>query len=81
MSATALLANPRLFASCQESRSERSRDDGGCLMRDGKPTALGRLQIADEYLGCVERFPDGTLDRMISDHLLTLLRPDLDSKV
>ena len=25
-----------------------------------------------------ERFPDGTLPRMISDHLLALLRPELE---
>ena len=49
-------------------------------MRDGKPTALGRLRSAREYLLHVERYPDGTLDRMVSDHLLSILRPDLEAK-
>jgi len=46
-------------------------------MRDGKPTALGRLSMAREYLRFVESYPDGALSRMLSDHLLTILRPDL----
>lgn len=32
------------------------------------------------YLAFAMRYPDGTLDRMISDHVLTILRPDLEAK-
>ena len=74
MSATALLANPHLFS------PKQAAGGGGCLVRDGKPTALGRLRLAEEYLEYVEKYPDGTLSRMISDHLMTILRPDLESK-
>lgn len=46
MSATALLANPHLFSSAQE---RSGRDGCGCLVRDGKPTGVGRLRMANEY--------------------------------
>ena len=72
MSATALLANPRLFA------SPEPHGDGVRRWRDGRPTPLCRLEIALEYCAVAERFPDGTLPRMISDHLLALLRPELE---
>ena len=34
--------------------------------------------MALEYCVVAERFPDGTLPRMMSDHLLALLRPELE---
>lgn len=101
MSATALLHNPRLFASCTSKSSggcEHSAGSShadasisgvgsgggsggsGCLVRDGRPTALGRRAMASEYLECCRRYPDGALPRMMSDHLLTILAPDLPPK-
>eukprot|EP00930_Biecheleria_cincta_P003324 TRINITY_DN104255_c0_g1_i1.p1 TRINITY_DN104255_c0_g1~~TRINITY_DN104255_c0_g1_i1.p1 ORF type:complete len:420 (-),score=70.68 TRINITY_DN104255_c0_g1_i1:74-1333(-) len=63
MSATTLLSNPHLFAK-RDSLHE---------------TFEGRIELALEYLRYCEKYPDGTLPRMISDHMLTILRPDLDT--
>jgi len=62
MSATTLLINPRLFAK------------GDSLHE----TFEGRVLLALEYLNQCKQHPDGVLPRMISDHLLAILRPDLD---
>ena len=79
MSATALLSNPRLFGSASElPATDLVRAGGRSLVRDGRPTACGRRDMALEYLECCRRWPDGALPRMISDHLLALLRVDLD---
>ena len=75
MSANGLLHNPRLFASAGSAGS-----GGGCLIRDGRPTALGRRSMALEYLDCCKRYPQGALPRMISDHLLAMLSVDLPAK-
>ena len=89
MSATALLHNPRLFASAGGGSGGRGIDDGGggdggggggCMVRDGRPTALGRRSMALEYLECCRQYPAGALPRMISDHLLTILAVDLPSR-
>lgn len=90
MSATALLHNPRLFASAGGGSGGRGGDarvsdsfgdsGSGCMVRDGRPTALGRRSMALEYLECCRQYPDGALPRMISDHLLTILSVDLPSK-
>ena len=79
MSATALLANPRCFADAANAPAAVACDGGSarCLVRDGRPTSVGRRSMSLEYLDCCARYPDGALPRMISDHLLALLRPDL----
>lgn len=58
MSATALLANPRLFSAGTAGTAEQRR------------------AMALEYLSCCSAHPAGALPRMISDHILTILRPD-----
>ena len=68
MSATALLANPRLFAPA-------GGGGGGGMVaaprrwRDGVPTPLCRLEMGLEYLRVVEQYPAGALPRVISEHL------------
>ena len=69
---------------CSSVSSSDVGDRGGagsngsaCLWRDGRPTAAGRRSLAREYLDCARRYPDGVLPRMLSDHLLAILRPDL----
>ena len=86
MSATALLANPRLFA-CMHAPEAPG---GGCMHAEPQqpsllirqptmqPTLEERAQMALEYLECCKAFPSGALPRMISDHLREILRPDLD---
>lgn len=39
--------------------------------------AAKRASMALEYLECCKTFPDGALPRMISDHLMEMLKPDL----
>ena len=78
MSATALLPNPRLFASAPVSRRHTAGVDAPCLLRDGRPTGSGRLDMALEYLECCRLWPNGVLPRMMSDHLLAILRVDLE---
>ena len=63
MSATSLLGNPRLFAK------------GDALHE----TFEGRIALALEYLAYCKEYPAGVLPRMISDHLLAILRRDLDA--
>merc|ERR1712046_169168 len=63
MSATSLLWNPRLFRR-------------GDMLHQ---TREGRFALAFEYLQFCRRWPDGALPRMISDHLLTILREELES--
>lgn len=68
MSAKALLANPRLFggSAC-----------GGTGHAE-LPSAHERAGMALEYLECCRGYPDGVLPRMISEHLVEILRPDLE---
>ena len=89
MSATALLANPRLF-SCMHAPEAPG---GGCMHAEPQqpsllirqpalqpkgPTLEERAQMALEYLECCKAYPSGALPRMISDHLREILRPDLN---
>jgi len=43
--------------------------------RHGRPTPLGRIELSLEFLLCAEESPHGCLPRMISDHVLAILRP------
>ena len=116
MSATALLSNPRLFASpepplascvpaastapssasaalvaaddrAHERQHDGQQQDGGAASgargglrgrrwRDGVPTLLCRLEMALEYTREADAYPAGALPRMVSDHVLALLRHD-----
>ena len=81
MSATALLANPRLFAAPRSLRGggEGGGDGGGegggggeaapRRWREGVPTPLCRLEMALEYLLLAEERPEGALPRILSEHV------------
>ena len=68
MSATAILANPRLFSSARAAPSAVTYRDG--------PTEAEAMAL--EYLMCCREFPDGALARMMADHLLAILRNSLN---
>ena len=93
MAATWLLTDPRMFCPSRQhedngqgrttgwewawrGRQRGCREDG-CVAA-GCSTLRGRVDVCLEYLQCCRDHPEGTLPRMISDHLLTILRPDFD---
>ena len=65
MSATGLMENPRLF------------DTAGGVVDRSHESLEGRVSLAFEYLKHAAEYPDGCLPRMVSDHLLAILRPEL----
>ena len=77
MSATALLANPRLFAASLSLGGGGGGGAGGGeaaaaaprRWREGVPTPLCRLEMALEYLLVAEEQPEGALPRVISEHV------------
>jgi len=83
MSATALLANPRLFAAPFSLRGGDGDGGGGGgdggggeaaaaaprRWREGVPTPLCRLEMALEYLLVAEEHPEGALPRVLSEHV------------
>jgi tRNA-dihydrouridine synthase len=88
MSAKGLLSNPRLFdfsAMVDEGRSGGSARGGGEVAtggasEGGPPSRSERAEMALEYLECcadASGSGSGALPRMISDHLLEMLAPDL----
>ena len=73
MSAKGLLADPTLFAVGAAGGSSGGGEGGGG--DGGGPTR--RAERALEYLECCRLYPEGCLPRMMSEHLLEMLAPDL----
>ena len=68
-------------ASGDSSASGASGDSGDAVgppaAAASAPTRHERSEMALEYLQCCVQYPQGCLPRMISDHLLEMLAPDL----